>query len=309
MKYFFSGASGIRASVLPEVAAVLRWRLLSMHDTFKGNTRVWCEITHHKDCALEEIMLDSGAFTAFTKGKTVLLDDLIRTYDDVLRKINKKIQVWLINLDVILPPNATQAQIDFAITESDKNYVILRKRYGDRVLPVFHKTDPGYRLREILAMSDYVGFGFDQQSAEKFRIAHAEESLAVAKSLGKRVHGLATTGYSMLRRTNFDSVDSASWLYAAAMGKVLMITESGEITVLPISAQSPLQKDYRGHFASLPEEEQQRALKKIKAAGITLEQLQNDLSYRILFVAKELTEWLERRKASKTQSDGSLFGL
>jgi hypothetical protein len=254
-------------------------------------------------------MLDSGAFTAFTKGKTVLIDDLIRTYDSVLAKIRKGIKVWLINLDVILPPNAPQAQIDKAIADSDKHFAILKKRYGDRVLPVFHKTDPGYRLREILAMSDYVGFGFDQQSAEKFRIAHAEEALAVATKMKKRVHGLATTGYAMLSRTNFDSVDSASWLYAAAMGKVLVVDQKEEISVIPISAQSPLQRDYRGHFVSLPEEEKSYILKRVADAGITLEQLQNDLSYRILFTARELSEWLSQRKKVSLASEGSLFGL
>lgn len=312
IRYFFSGASGIRASVLPEVAAVLQHRLLSMHETFKGNTKVWCEISHNKDCALKEIMLDSGAFTAFTKGKKVHLDDLIRIYDDTMRRINPKIKIWLINLDVI-PGSpgkvAEPKEIQAALDESDKNYKILKKKYGPIVLPVYHQTESIDRLKEVASMNDYIGMGFRMDFAEKYRVKHAEDSLAFAHSLKLKVHGLATTGYSMLSRTNFDSVDSASWLYAAAMGKVLVISEKRTIMVLPISAQSPLQKDLRGHYNSLTPEEQQYCLKRFKAGKCTLEQLQNDLSYRILFTAKELTEWLQEKKVSKIRSDGSLFGL
>jgi hypothetical protein len=131
----------------------------------------------------------------------------------------------------------------------------------------------------------------------------------IAHSLGKECHGLATTGYDMLRRTNFESVDSASWLYAAAMGSVLMVNERAGISVLPVSSQSPKQKDYRGHYASLPGDEQQYALRRMKAAGVTPEQLANDLSYRILFTAKEMVEWLKIKPRSVERSDGSLFGL
>jgi hypothetical protein len=309
LKFFFSGASGIRASVLPEVAAVLKWRLLSMHDSFKGNTKVWTAISHHPDCAMEECMLDSGAFTAYTKGKKVILDDLMRVYDDTMSKLHPKVQVWLINLDVVIDERWTKAEVDAALAQGDKNYKILKKRYGERVLPVFHAGEGEARLREIASMNDYIAAGFNQRLPEKFRIAQAEGVLPIAHALKKQVHGLATTGYSMLSRTNFDSVDSASWLYAAAMGKVLMITEKGTIAPLTISAQSPIQKDYRAHYNSLPAEEQQYILKRLKAAKVTLEQVQNDLSYRILFTAKELTEWLERRQRAVPRSSGSLFGL
>lgn len=69
MKYFLSGASGIRAELLPQVASLIDYRLLSMHEAFKSNTRVWCAVSHDPKSAMKEVMLDSGAFTAYMKKK------------------------------------------------------------------------------------------------------------------------------------------------------------------------------------------------------------------------------------------------
>lgn len=312
IKYFLSGASGIRASVLPDVAAVIDYRLLSMHKAFKGNTRVWCEVSHHPKSAMREVMLDSGAFTAFTKGHKVKLEDLIAVYDDTLRKLNKKLQVWMINLDVIpgvVTRNPTQKEIDEAVATSDANYKILRKRYGDRILPVYHQTEGLARLKEVAAMSDYICLSFKQSFAEEDRIRHAEEALAVVEPLGKKSHGLATTGYKMLARTCFDSVDSATWLYVAAMGGIMYVNEEGEIDSIAVSSSSPRQSELRQHYRSLTSLEQQLILERLQDAKVELAQVETDLSYRILFNAHQMREWLSAYRRPKIVTEGALFPL
>lgn len=312
IKYFLSGASGIRASVLPDVAALIDYRLLSMHKAFKGNTRVWCEVSNHPKCAMKEVMLDSGAFTAFMKGHKLTVEDLIAVYDDTIRKMNPKIQVWLINLDVIpgAPGRATtpKEMID-ALDGSDKNFKILKKRYGDRVLPVFHQTEGDARLREVAKMSDYIGLGFRQDFAEGDRIKYAEEVLSILQPMGKMTHGLATTGYKMLSRTAFDSVDSATWLYIAAMGGVMYINDRGDIDSTAVSSSSPRQSELRQHFRTVEEPERQLMLARFKDAGCTLAQVESDLSYRILFNAHQMREWLSAYKRPKVVTEGSLFPL
>jgi hypothetical protein len=288
------------------------YRLLSMHKSFKGNTRVWCDVSHHKNSAMREVMLDSGAFTAFTKGHKVLLDDLIRTYDDVIRKLNPKLQVWLINLDVIpgaMDRVATPQEFVEAIEKSEANYKILKKRYGDRVIPVYHRTEGESQLLAVARMNDYVGVGFGPKTSEEYRVAHAEEVLAILKPMGKTVHGLATTGYEMLKRVPFDTVDSATWLYIAAMGGVMFVDDRNEIRNLAISSSSPKQSELRQHYNSLSHEEQRLIGERLSAAGCTIEQVQTDLSYRILFNAHQLREWLKSYRTPKITHDGSLFPL
>lgn len=312
VKYFLSGASGIRANLLPDVAALIDYRLLSMHKAFKGNTKVWAEVSHHPKSAMKEVMLDSGAFTAFMKGHKLTVEDLIAVYDDTLRKLNPKLQVWLINLDVIPgEPGrlSSPKEIEDALDASDVNYKILRKRFGDRVLPVFHQTEGIARLKQVASMGDYIALGFRQDFAEKDRIAYAEEVLTVLQPMGKKTHGLATTGYKMLSRTAFDSVDSATWLYIAAMGGVMFIDDRGDIESIAVSSSSPRQTELRQHYISLAESEQQLILSRLKDAGIDLKQIQEDLSYRILFNAHQMREWLRSYKRPKVKAEQGLFPI
>lgn len=312
MKYFLSGASGIRAHLVPDVAAFIEYRLLSMHKAFKGNTKVWCEVSHHKKSGMKEVMLDSGAFTAFTKGHKVTLEDLIATYDDTLSKLNPKLTVWLINLDVIPGEYgriASPKEIEAALDASDLNFKRLRKRYGERVLPVFHQTESTARLKEIVAMAPFIGAGFRQDFSEEHRIRTAEEVLEYAHSKGVLVHGLATTGYKMLKRAPFDTVDSASWLYTAAMGGVHFIDQAGDLADIPVSNQSPMQRDARAHYKTLSAEEQAWIRAQVESAGATIEQVESDLSYRILVNAHQMREWLKSYKRPQALPTRGLFDL
>src|SRR5580765_6292113 len=307
-RYFLSGASGIRPEVMPLVASHVDYRLLSMHSAFKGNTKVWCAVMADKRCAIKEVMLDSGAFTAFTKGHKVTLDELVPVYRDTERKIlnaKSKTKLWFINLDVIPGEYGRKSEpheIAEAVAQSDVNFKQLKKIFGDRVLPVWHQTETEARLIDVCKQNDYIAMGFRQDLAEHARIRCAQEVLAeIANPKGIRVHGLATTGYKMLDRTTFWSVDSASWLYAAAMGKILHIDQQGELEVIDISNESPARKKDRGHFNSIPEDHQALVLERIAAAGTTIKQAQSDLSYRILICAHQMQEWVNHHyKAPKT---------
>lgn len=313
LRYFLSGASGIRADLVPEVASLVDYRLLSMHDAFKGNTKVWTAVSHHPKSAMKEVMLDSGAFTAFTKGHKVSLDKLVAVYDDTIRKLSKNIKhVWLINLDVI--PGAygrvaDTTEVQAALDESDKNYKLLRKRYGDRVLPVFHQTESMKRLEQVAAQNWFIGMGFRQDFAEEHRIRAAEAALNYTTKKGIVVHGLATTGYRMLKRAPFDTVDSATWLYVAAMGGVLYLTEAGDLGSISISSRSPSQRDWRGHYKTVPHQEQAWLDARFADAGVTLEQLESDLSYRILFCAHQMREWMRSYVRPAVCAEVGLFSI
>lgn len=331
MKYFLGGASGIRPSLIGEVASYIEYRLLSVHDSFKANTKNWCEVSHHPKSAMKEVMLDSGAFTAFMRGYQTSLEQLTVAYDGVIRNINPKLQLWFINLDVI--PGAIERkdkagkvvqeerkvalgspEMLQALSQSDDNFKALRKKYGDRILPVYHQMEGDARMRHVLGMSKYVALGFRQDFAEDDRIKNAQEILHDARKIDSsvRLHGLATTGYDMLSRADFDTVDSASWLYCAAMGGILtdaLKKKKGRLIDLPISTRSPGQRIPRGHFNTIQQEERDDILARIKPTGVTLEQLQTDLSYRILVNAFQMREWIKDREAPVMAVEKGFFNL
>lgn len=312
LRFFLSGASGIDADILPRVAAVTDCRLLSMHARSRSNARLWFSLTHHEQSAMKEIMLDSGAFTAFTLGDKVELDDLVAMYTEALSKINKRCQVWLINLDVIPGEYgrvSTAQEIADALTQSDANFRKLRKRFGSRVLPVFHQTESEARLHDVVAMNDFVAMGFRQDFAEEHRIRCAEEALTYAHSRGVLVHGLATTGARMLARAPFDTVDSASWTMAAAMGNVSYIDESGKLAGIPVSLESPAQRLVRGHYNTLTPDEQRWIDARMRDAGSSIEAVQRSLSHRLLVNAHQLREWVRAMPRPALRSQPGLFPL
>jgi hypothetical protein len=313
VKYFLSGATGVRPDVLPEVAAHTPYRLLSMHSVFKQNTRIWSRVAHHPKSAVREVMLDSGAFTAFVKGKTLRVADLVATYDDALRQLPKTLDaIWLINLDVI-PGEwgriAEEKEVKEALDRSDDNFRILRKRYGDRVLPVYHQTEPMSRLMHVARQASFIGLGFRQDFAEAHRINCAEETVRYAHGKGILVHGLATTGTGMLTRVPFDTVDSATWLYVAAMGKILCLDEKGKLRAIPVSERSPAQRDWRGHYRTLPREEQRLVDGVLSETGTSITQVETDLSYRTIVCAQQMTKWMENYSRPTIVAEKGLFAL
>lgn len=315
MKYFFSGNTGIRPEITPKVAALTEYRLLSVHRMFAKNVKEWCEVSHHPLSGMKEVMLDSGAFTAFVRGHKVQLQELISIYDNAISKLNPSLQIWLINLDVIpgAPGRiAERKEIEQAMQQSDDNFKALKKRYGTRVLPVYHQTEGKARLQQIASMNDYIAMGFRQDFAEEDRIQHAQEALGVIALQKKRrlVHGLATTGYRMLARAPFDSVDSASWLYNAAMGGISFVSQQGEVLNLAISRESPKQAALRQHFNSLIEDEKLYILALLKEADITLEQIQSSSSHRVLFNCHQIAKWIkEHYRRPAIRAERGLFDL
>lgn len=296
LRYFLSGASGIRPAVMPSVAALIDYRLLSMHSAFKANTRVWCEVTHHKDCHIKEFMLDSGAFTAFMKGTPWGLEELCAAFDDTLAKLSKRVkQVWLINLDVI-PGSAKEEEkdpckIQEALDKSDDNFRFLQKKYGARVIPVYHQGEPESRLHQLLGMTHFLAMSARQSYGEPTRVAWAREAIVKAHKRGVLVHGLATTSWSMMTSIPWDAVDSATWLYKAAYGMLWFLTDTNELKQIAVSQESPLLRETNKHYSNSVPHMQKLLDAQMQAAGVTLQQLRTDLSYRILFNAFTMREW------------------
>ena len=60
----------------------------------------WCEV-QRPYAADKELMLDSGAYTAWKQGKEVKLSHLIKTYADFVEKYGDAYKnIWFINLDI-----------------------------------------------------------------------------------------------------------------------------------------------------------------------------------------------------------------
>jgi hypothetical protein len=147
-----------------------------------------------------DVLLDSGAFTAFTLGKPIKLAD----YCAYL--IEKQPKHYF-NLDVIGDHDATLA-----------NYKRMVDK-GFNPIPVFGYGGDLKYLREYCAMTDYVALGgLVPVTRFKAKLArwlnHCWQFLSKQRQGDTlvRVHGLGVSSVWALERYPFYSVDSTTWL-------------------------------------------------------------------------------------------------
>ena len=228
-------------------------------------------------------MLDSGAFTAWTKGEEVTLDHLIRDYATLIDDFGYDIsKIWLINLDKIPgEPGRTAGpqEVNEAIKISDENFHRLRETFGDRIIPVFHQNEDEDRLAEICRMSRYVCISPRNDLGERHRRTWAQE---VHQKLpdGIRTHGLATTGYPMMTTVPWHSVDSATWIMIAAYGHIYT---TPTLSLISISSDSPNKHDLGKHYHTVTDPERERLDKRMEEWGFTLQALESDFVERAIW--------------------------
>lgn len=154
------------------------------------------------------LMIDSGAFTAWNSGKTILLDEYCKFLDRVREKISFK----AVQLDVIGDEDKTA-----------KNYDIMCAR-GFDVMPVFTRGASESYLEELYRKTDYVLLG---------NVAFGEKNDNYVKWFleknGKRkAHLLGFTKLNYLKYYKPFSCDSSTWNAAVRFGVLELYQGKGE---------------------------------------------------------------------------------
>jgi len=149
------------------------------------------------------LLLDSGAFTAWTTGKRV---DLL-TYAGFVRDALEQEWVWkYFTLDVIG---------DYERTRS--NYEHLRQ-LGLEPLPIFTPGTPESLLEEYYEQNHLVGYGGINAYHHRQRAGYIKYCMRVAK--GRDVHLLGMTSITELLKHRPYMCDSASWATVAQYGEL-----------------------------------------------------------------------------------------
>lgn len=312
MNLYFSGGPTDQIELDPRLRPGKRYRLMSCHDNYIRQA-------HKTSQALIaagqpfELMYDSGAFTAWSQGKEVVLDDLIRIYDTMLEKYEPHSEhTWLISLDKIpgrRGETATPEQIEEAVRVSDANFEILQKRYGERVLPVFHQNESDDRLHEVAAMAPYICISPRNDLHEGSRRRWSQE--VHDKIPGKFTHGLAATGYAMMTQVPWGSVDSATWVLLAANGTVF---RDEKLRAIKISDQAGTLKDHDQHYRNMAPRFQKEFEEFVERRGFTIEGLETEFYDRMIYNRVMMTEVMEALPppdviAKQVPLEVPLFGL
>jgi hypothetical protein len=182
------------------------------------------------------IILDSGAFSVWNKGKTIDLDAYIAYAHQALDRISKfpNQQMYIVNLDVIpgvagrthsLNRNRKQENLDlieYAARQGYKNMKIMLQN-GIKPIHVFHQGEHWRWLDRMLHHIDYIGISPANDLDSSARVSWMETVFTYLHKQGMqevKTHGFAVTNRKVLLRFPWESCDAASWRLAAGMGNI-----------------------------------------------------------------------------------------
>lgn len=149
-----------------------------------------------------EIMLDSGAYTAFTKGRSVCLFDYIRYIEENAEYISR-----YVSLDVIGDSFSTKA------------YFEIMRHKGLHPIPVFHYGDEPYLMAYYEARGDgEIALGNSVGTRDKKAVAEWCKSIH-RQYPAVKLHLLGSSSKKILDCGAVDSCDSSAWYTMAVNGK------------------------------------------------------------------------------------------
>lgn len=258
-------------------------RLTDNEKLHRDNVKYILESYHyiHKDSYVKKIrkdgkkvFLDSGAFSAFTKG--VKVD--IKKYCRYIQQ-NEDIIECASVLDAIGDPQGTyENQCEM-------------ERLGVRPLPCFHyNEDPRY-LEYYINNYEYITLGgmvpISTPQLKYWLDTLWEKYLTDGAGRPKiKVHGFGLTTLSLMERYPWYSVDSSSWVQIAANGNII----HPDLGMVSVSESSPARKQAGRHFDNIPDMQQQALADIITDPGFEIERLRKEYISRWTYNCWAFTE-------------------
>ena len=269
-------------------------RLQSQLNERKG-AQLWIDYT--KEHAGIKVFIDSGAFSAWSKGKEIDVDEYINFINTNTNELTLFASVDNIPGELTRTPTLKEKQQSPIL--SWENYLYMRERVKqpNKLLPVFHIGEDFKYLNNMcnvildgkhipyIALGGTVGLERkvkDNWYKQCFKIIKQSENPNV------KVHAFGMTSLNILESYPFTSADSTSWLMTAANGNI--ITKFGTICVSNVSSNKP------NHIYKLPKHIQQQIAAELEHYGITLEQCSEDYKMRCMFNINHLQDWADNYK-------------
>jgi len=258
-------------------------RLISYHPP--SSLKKWIDfLTETKGFSSQELFIDSGAFSVWTRGITINLLDYI-AYLKTIQSLGWRLFVYA-NLDVLpgaLGCELTEKDADDSAKKGWENLKTMQDN-GLNPIPVYHYGEQIEWLDRMAESGcDLIGFG----GLVGMNVTSLMSWLDVVfnrieKYPNIKTHGFGVTSLNVLKRFPWYSVDSTSWIKSSSYGALLYFdARLGKLNALPISNERRLRKkDHLLHMSPTVQESVQNGL---ASMGIpyTLEELSLEWEKRL----------------------------
>lgn len=243
-----------------------------------------------------KLFIDSGAYSAWTRGAEIDVDEYITWINERADYIDLFGQVDVIPGDKI--HGATMQQVIEAAEKTWENYLYMRERvkYPERLLYTFHVGEPIKYLERALEWKDekgnlipYIALGGMVGKPKPIRQSFLDQCFRVIRKSSNpqvKVHVFGMTDFSLLANYPITSADSTSWIMTGATGGIM--TDVGVITV------SDVQSNSATHYSHLPQNLQEKLEETIVEFGFKLDELRHSRDARIIFNARYMVKKMKK---------------
>lgn len=211
-----------------------------------------------------KVFLDSGAFSAFTKGVEIDLPkycDYIIRNEDIIEKVDGVLMASV--LDGIGDPLKTwQNQLRM-------------EELGAKPLPCFHYGEDERYLEWYIERYEYITLGgmVAQSDTQLYHWLDRIWDRYLTDGSGRpkiKVHGFGVTTAGLMRRYPWYSTDSSSWVQIARVGGMLLLPEA---RVVNVSNQSPNRRVEGQHIDTFTQPQREAIEAKLRAKGVDTDRM------------------------------------
>ena len=240
-----------------------------------------------------KLFIDSGAFTAWTKGKKIDIDEYIKFINERSEYIHIYCQLDVIPGEV--HRIATKEEGIEAGKKTWENYLYMypKMKEPQKMLYCFHLGEPLEWFQRALEWKDengnqmqYIAIGGIMGKPKDIRIkflTKIEELIKNSSNPNVKIHALGMTSFDVLDKFPFiTSADSTSWIMTGANGMIM--TNYG-----PIIVSNKQNGDFK-HYNNLPEDAKKVVDEEIKKYGFTIDDLKESRDNRLILNAKYMQD-------------------
>ncbi len=258
-------------------------------------------LTYSRETEHRQVFVDSGAYSAHTKGRELDVDEYIQYLNDRQGCFEVIAQVDKIPGEFGKPK--THKQLIEAPNQSWENYLYMRERVKDvdNLTPIFHQGEDFKHLHRMLETTfdgkhiPYIGISPANDVSTKEKAKWFETVFRIIRDSSNpnvKTHAFGMTSLDLLEKYPFYSADSTSWLMTSANGSIMT---SWGLVVL-----SDMQKDNPKHFLNLPEKVQHMIREEVEGWGFKVEDGITDYKVRGMINASYLMNWAKNYKYKGT---------
>lgn len=251
-------------------------------------------ITYIKEVEHRKLFVDSGAFSAHTKGRELDVDEYIEYLNARLGCFEVIAQVDKIPGE--FGKKKTREQLLEAPELSWENYLYMRDKVIDynNLTPIFHQGEDFKHLHRMLETTfdgehiPYIGISPANDVSTKEKAKWFETVFRIIRDSSNpnvKTHAFGMTSLDLLEKYPFYSADSTSWLMTSANGSIM--TSWGLMLMSDVQVNNPK------HFNHLSPEMQAKVAEEVAKWGYDIEEAKTNYKVRGLINASYLKNWAD----------------